>query len=851
MAETIGTAYIQVEPEAKGIQSKIEEAISGGSQGFGNALTGALGSAAKIAGAAIAGATTAMGAFGAVSVKTGAAFDSSMSQVAATMGVTVDEIGQLRDFAQEMGSTTAFSATEAADALNYMALAGYDAETSMNMLPNVLNLAAAGSIDLARASDMVTDAQTALGLDLEQTTQMVDQMAKTSSISNTSVEQLGDAFLKIGANARDLSGGTVELSQVLGVLADNGIKGSEAGTHLRNIMLSMNPTTDAAAKAWEELGVQAYDAEGNLRYLPTIFRELGTAMSDMTDQEKKKTLSAMFNKTDLASIEALLGTTTERYSELGRAIRTAGVDVGRFKESFKDLGGNYEQIEAAVNALGEANLTDELPRYLELCNGDAEKLAQAMYEDSDATISYDDIVNALGGDLDLLQQAFDDAGGAAQAMAETQLDNLQGDITLFKSALEGVQIAVSDQLTPSLREFVQFGSEGLSKLTEAFNEGGLSGAMEAFGSILSDGLNMIIEKLPDFVDAGMKLLGALGQGILDNLPVIIDAAGQILVQLLEGIMQALPELVDAAIQIVGQLVIFLGEHLPELIPAAIDMVLGIVDALIDNIDLLVDAAIALTIGLAEGLINALPRLLEKAPVIVEKLVEAIIRNVPKLIVAAGEIIGTLLKGIIQNLPKMLEAGMKIISEIRTGMARLLVKIREAGKEAIEKVKEGIKSLDPVQWGKDMIDSFVKGIKEKIANVKQAASDIAQSIKNILGFSEPEEGPLSNFHTFAPDMMDLFAKGIEENANVVRSALYDATADVMAMDYNVEAVQRVQADTNGVSQDYGIISRIEALLMQYLPNLNQNIYLDTGALVGATAGAYDASIGIINARGKNR
>ena len=157
-----------------------------------------------------------------------------------------------------MGSTTAFSATQAADALNYMALAGYDTETSIEMLPTVLDLAASGSMDLARASDMVTDTQSALGLSLEETSDLVDQMAKTASKSNTSVEQLGDAMLTIGATARNVAGGTTELSTVLGVLADNGIKGSEAGTHLRNILLKMNPDTDKAVAAWENLGISAY-----------------------------------------------------------------------------------------------------------------------------------------------------------------------------------------------------------------------------------------------------------------------------------------------------------------------------------------------------------------------------------------------------------------------------------------------------------------------------------------------------------------------------------------------------------------------------------------------------------------
>lgn len=314
------------------------------------------------------------------SVKVGADFDKAMSQVAATMGTTVDEIQELRDFAIEMGSTTAFSATEAAEGLNYMALAGYDAEKAMAMLPTVLNLAAAGAMDLGAASDMVTDAQTALGLSTEETAILVDQMATAAANSNTSVSQLGDAILTIGGNARGLSGGTNELATVLGLLADNGIKASESGTHLRNILLALNPSTDKAVMAWERLGVSAYDADGNLRPLEDTFADLGEAMKDMTDQEKSQTLSDMFNKTDLNSVNALLNTSADRWKELGTAI--------------------------------------------------------------------------------------EDSSGSAAEMAGTQLDNLAGDLTLLKSALEGAAIAISDVLSPILRQL----ADHINNLVTWFNE---------------------------------------------------------------------------------------------------------------------------------------------------------------------------------------------------------------------------------------------------------------------------------------------------------------------------------------------------------------------------------------------
>ena len=187
--------------------------------------------AMKKAGAA---ATAAFGVAVGAAVKVGTDFESGMSQVAATMGITVDEIAagsqefeSLSQAAKNAGATTQFSATQASEALNYLALAGYDAQKSITALPTVLNLAAAGGIDLGYASDMVTDSMSALGLSTNQLEGFVDQLAKTSQKSNTNIAQLGEGILTVGGTAKDLAGGTVELNTALGILADNGIKGAK------------------------------------------------------------------------------------------------------------------------------------------------------------------------------------------------------------------------------------------------------------------------------------------------------------------------------------------------------------------------------------------------------------------------------------------------------------------------------------------------------------------------------------------------------------------------------------------------------------------------------------------------
>lgn len=168
----------------------------------------------------------AMGALGKKTIDVGMDFESSMSQVAATMGMSAQEIANgskefdmLKKAAKDAGATTKFSASESAQALNYLALAGYDATTAVETLPTVLNLAAAGGMDLAYASDLVTDSMSALGLETKDVNKFTDQLAKTSQKSNTSVSELGEAILTVGGTAKVLSGGTVELNTQLGILA--------------------------------------------------------------------------------------------------------------------------------------------------------------------------------------------------------------------------------------------------------------------------------------------------------------------------------------------------------------------------------------------------------------------------------------------------------------------------------------------------------------------------------------------------------------------------------------------------------------------------------------------------------
>lgn len=347
-------------------------------------------------------------------IAVGSGFEASMSQVAATMGITsaAEEFDILSNAAKEMGETTKFSASQAGEALNYLALAGYDAEKAVSALPTVLNVAAAGGMELAAASDMITDAMSALGLETSQMSDFADKLAVTSQKSNTSVSQLGEAILTVGGTAKNLAGGVTEMNTVLGILADNGIKGAEGGTALRNIILSLTAPTDKAADAIDGLGVAVFDNEGKMRGLQDIIYDLNTALGTMTDADKSQALSDIFNKVDLKSINALLGTSAERF--------------------------------------------DELSGYIDNCSGAAADMASTMDDN-------------LKGDLTIMQSALEGLGIAAyekfQSPMRSAVQSVTEDIGTLSQSISGGELSESfDKLSKAASDFITTIADGAANI---------------------------------------------------------------------------------------------------------------------------------------------------------------------------------------------------------------------------------------------------------------------------------------------------------------------------------------------------------------------------------------------------
>lgn len=585
------------------------------------------------------------------SVSVGMNFDASMSQVAATMGTTVDQIDNLTKVAKEMGSTTKFTATQAADALNYLALAGYDADKAAEVLPSVLNLAAAGGMDLAYASDLVTDAMASLNIEANK--QNVDdfgnKLAMAASKANANVSQLGEAILTVGGTAANLKGGTTELTTALGLLANVGIKSAEGGTHLRNIILSLQSPTDDAAKLMQKLGLQVYDAQGNMRGLNEILGDLNGALDGMTQGQKDSIINQLFNKTDLAAVNGLLA--------------------------------------------------------------------------------------AQGEQWDTLAAQIDSADGAMGQMAETQIDNLQGAMTIMSSAFEGMQLAVYDELEPALTEAVKWGTDCISTLTSSLTEGGPEAMLAAAGEIISDLADSIAEQLPGLMTTGVEIITQLAQNLTDTMPAMLDTGAEVLAALAQGIINATPALLTSATEIIAELMLYLGDHADEIMDAGMQLLESLIIGITDNLPQLITAAAGLIASFAAALISHLPKILECAAALMTTLVDGIFYSLENLAEAALACVAKLVGVWDGSMDEWGHIGENIVSGLLSGIKGAWNSLTKWVSNGINGLVSGVKGRLGIhspskvfdEIGVQVCNGLAQGLGRGNKKVKAAAKTVVASV----------------------------------------------------------------------------------------------------------------------------
>lgn len=430
-----------------------------------------------------------------------------------------------------------------------------------------------------------------------------------------------------------------------------------------------------------------------------------------------------------------MGMSAQAYQEWDAVMQHSGTTIDAMQAGMKTLATAAETGNKAFDALGisqEAlanmsqeelfgatiqslqNVKDETQRtYLagQLLGRGATELGALLNTSAEETDAMRARVHELGGVMS------DDAVKAAAGFTDSMQD--------MKTALAGIARNMTGELLPSVKTVI----DGLTEMFSGNSEAGVGMIREGVSSLLSG----ITEKLPEFLRIGGEILKAIGDAIIENLPELVRIGTDILVSLIEGIADNFDELADAAI----------------------DIILTLVDALIDNIDKVIAATVKIIVAIITKLTE---------PETLKAIIEAAI----KLIVAVA-------KGIVEAIPELAKGLAKVIENILYTIGEWEAGIFDKGKELVAQLGAGIADAarSALQWGRDLVDNFIQGIKERIERVVETVKQLAQTVKDYLGFSEPDLGPLADFHTYAPDMMELFARGIRENAGLVTDAAASA------------------------------------------------------------------------------
>ena len=737
--------------------------------------------------------TATVTALGTASVKTAADFEASMSKVAAVSGATGSELEALSAKAREMGSKTKFSASEAAEAMNYMAMAGWKTEDMLSGIEGVMNLAAASGEDLATTSDIVTDALTAFGLSAQDSGHFADVLAAASSNANTNVSMMGETFKYCAPIAGALGFSVEDTAEAIGLMANAGIKSAQAGTSLRTIMTNLSGEVKICGENIGEVTVATTNADGSMRDLSDILVDCRTAFSGLSESEKAAAAESLVGKNAMSGFLALM--------------------------------------------------------------------------------------NAGEGDIAKLSGAIDNCNGAAQSMADTMNNNLEGQLTILKSQLQELAISFGEILLPAVKKivgWVQGFIDVLNSLPDGVKETIVTVALIAaalgpvliiIGKIITavGTIMTIVPKVVGVIKAVKTAFLALNATMLANPIVLIIAAIAALVAAFIYLWNNCDEFRQFWIDLwesIKEIAVAVWEALKEFFAAAWEFIKTTAETVWNGLA-------SFFTGLWEGIkntfttvVNAISTFLSTMWNTIKSVAETIwnaistsftttwngIKTVVTTVVTAistflttawntiKTVITTVLNAIktvfstvwnsIKNVVTTVVNGIKntittVWNGIKNTVATVVNAIKTTVSTAFSAMWNGIKNTisgiyntikngfnnavnfiknlasSAFSWGADIINGIVNGIKSCIGKVKDAVCSVADTIKSFLHFSVPDEGPLTEYESWMPDFMSGLAKGIEKSKGMVKDAVSGLAAD-MVVNPQVNAGQMAMAGGGSVS-----------------------------------------------------
>lgn len=695
---------------------------------FNNAMSNAVKKLLKLE-LGIKAAVAAAGAIkdiGAAAIKTGADFEKSMSGLAATAGIDAgsEQYKRLEEAAREMGRATSKSAAESADALQYMALAGWSVENSIKGLPSILHLSEASGMDLARTSDMVTDTMSALGISINELPGYLDVVAKAQNTTNQSAEQLMEAYLGVGGTLKSLGVSTEESATALGVLANRGTKGSEAGTALNAIMVNLTTGAGQAGKAMEALGVSAFDSEGNFIGLKATLEKVNEATKGMTQEERNAALAAIGGKQHLDSLQKLM-------AGLNDTTADGTQEWAAITEGLKNAGGALEEM--------RNRKVDNLAGDIDVIKSAASDLGISIYKDVNTPLRS---AVQLGTDMITeLNNAYGSGG-------------MEGMVGAVGGCMAEVVNTIADYAPQVVSMGVDLLENFISGVTD--NSGALAGAGADIVTTLVEGIFTLV---PQVILAGIEILTQFVQSMTAQLPQLISTGTQAIVNFVNGIIQRLPEVISTALTLVQTLVNSIGQNAPMLISAAIQLIGNLVLGIVSMLPQLLQMGIQLILSLVQGIISNLPQLLQMGVQIIISLVSGITQMLPMIIQGGIQLIISLIQGIIANLGNIVQAAVQIVITLATGLIQAIPQLIAAIPQLVGAIIDTILSTNWLDVGIQIIKGLIDGI-------LSTGKSLWNAIKSLFTGGEVD---IPDTSSQSAAVVNSYASGINSNAGTVTAA----------------------------------------------------------------------------------
>ena len=571
-----------------------------------------------------------------------------------------------------------------------------------------------------------------------------------------------------------------------------------------------------ASEAYKTAGISANDYMQNVTsFSASLLQGLGgdTAQAAEIANEAMVDMSDNANKfgTDISSIQnAYQGFAKQNYTMLDNLKLGYGGTAAEMARLINDsgvLGDSIKVDEKTVNSVSFDKMIEAIHKVqtdLDITGTTSKEAATTVSGSlSSVKAAWANLMAGMGDKNADLKNLIKEMVNTVKAFAKNIMP-------VIKQALSGVTTLISELAPDIAAELPQLVSDLLPQLIEAGTQ-----IFQALVKGISDNIGTITQ-------AAITAITIIATALIQNAGPLVQSLATIITTIAQALPTILPGLISAIVEQIPTVIQAVLECLPAIIDGAIQIVTALVKALVDNIDLIIDGAVQIIDALTMSLSDS--------------------DTAAKLAQSALKIIGTLTMELLKNLPDILAGGILIAVELIKGIAQGMVDFFAPVSDALSDMLIELtdwfsrKWNDFKEWGSDMIQAFIDGIKEKWQSLKDTVCDVASSVKDFLGFSEPDKGPLSNFHTFAPDMMDLFAKGIADNEDTITMQFNRSLQPLMDTDVIPPSFSALpEKGVNNSGND--TMNKIIALLETYFPQLAQqgNIYLDGDKLTSKVDG----------------